>query len=159
MCMTKEKNKMKNNVEENKVSELEISYKRKTYGKVKDSETLYNYIKPMYDIKMDMQEIFTVILLDHGLNILGHYTISQGGLVSTIVDTRLIFGVALKGLATQIAIVHNHPTGNLRPSEEDIRITKKVAEIGKLLDIRLLDHIIITSEHFYSFADNGQISI
>ena len=140
---------------ENIVSEIQVTFKRKTFGKVTESKAIYDFIKPAYENKMDMQEVFTVILLNNSLEIMGHYPISQGGINSTIVDTRIIFGLALKGLAVSIALVHNHPSGKLQPSEQDLSITKKIKEIGKLLDIKVIDHLIITSEGFYSFADEG----
>ena len=80
---------------------------------------------------------------------------SVGGLTSAVADIRLLFGTALKILATGIVISHNHPSGNTRPSLQDRNLTKQVKEAGELLDIKLLDHIILTPENqYYSFADN-----
>jgi DNA repair protein RadC len=82
--------------------------------------------------------------------------ISHGGITATVVDARIIFKKALEYAGvTQLNVAHNHPSGNLHPSETDKRLTEKIKEGGKLLDIRLLDHLIIASNSFYSFSDNG----
>ena len=83
------------------------------------------------------------------------YQLSKGGIKGTIADVRLILSVALKTLATGLILVHNHPSGNLKPSEADKHITSKIRQAAKLLDIELIDHIIISSEGYYSFMDEG----
>ncbi len=80
---------------------------------------------------------------------------SSGGITGTIVDLRMIFSAALKANATNIMIAHNHPSGNTKPSQADKHMTAKIRQAGELLDIKLLDHLIITSESYYSFADDG----
>ncbi|WP_306551061.1 JAB domain-containing protein [Daejeonella sp.] len=81
--------------------------------------------------------------------------LSKGGITGTIADVRLILSVALKTLASGLILAHNHPSGNLKPSEADKQITSKIRQAAKLLDIELLDHIIISSEGYYSFTDDG----
>jgi DNA repair protein RadC len=82
--------------------------------------------------------------------------VSKGGLSGTVTDVRLIFRGAIKANASGIIICHNHPSGNLNPSESDTKIINKIKEVGKLMDIQLLDHLILTMDgNYYSFADNG----
>jgi|SRR5690606_24257585 len=102
-----------------------------------------------------IQEQFIVLMLNNANRILGYYNLSYGGLTQTVVDLRLIFSTAIKCFATAIIISHNHPSGTLQPSQADKIITKKIKEAGTLLDIRLLDHVILTEENYFSFADEG----
>jgi len=83
--------------------------------------------------------------------------LSMGGITGTVADIRLLFSVALNSLATSVIMSHNHPSGNLNPSQQDKDLTRKVQDAGKLMDIQLLDHVIITRESYYSFADEGLI--
>jgi DNA repair protein RadC len=89
--------------------------------------------------------------------VLGIYPISRGGTTGTVVDVKLVFSVALKCNASSIIISHNHPSGNLNPSESDKVMTEKLRKAGDYLDIKLLDHIIVTKHGFFSFADEGLI--
>jgi len=104
-----------------------------------------------------LQEQFIVLMLNNSNKVLGFYPLSTGGITNTTVDLRLLFSTAIKSFATSIIISHNHPSGNLTPSEADKQITKKIKEAGALLDIRLLDHIILTDESYFSFADDALI--
>lgn len=88
---------------------------------------------------------------------LGAFLASSGGITGTIVDPRLILSVALKIAATSIVISHNHPSGFIKPSQADIQLTEKIKNAGELLDIQLVDHLILTQEEYYSFADDGKI--
>jgi DNA repair protein RadC len=81
--------------------------------------------------------------------------ISRGGLAGTVVDTKIIFKTAVDNQASSIIVCHNHPSGNLKPSESDIKITRNIKEAGKIMEIALLDHLIITENGFYSFVDEG----
>ena len=83
--------------------------------------------------------------------------ISKGGLSGTIADPKVIFKMALDNHAAALILVHNHPSGNLRPSEEDVKITKKLIGAGRMLDLPVLDHVIITNESYTSMADEGII--
>jgi DNA repair protein RadC len=89
--------------------------------------------------------------------VLGIFEVSSGGVTGTVADPKLIFVAALKANACAIVISHNHPSGNLKPSQQDEQLTQKINQAGKFLDIKLLDHIIVTSEGYYSFADEGLI--
>jgi DNA repair protein RadC len=89
-------------------------------------------------------------------SVLGIMAVSKGGLSGTVTDVRLIFQGAIKANASGIIVCHNHPSGNLKPSESDTKITRKIKEAGNLMDIQLLDHLILTMDgSYYSFADNG----
>lgn len=102
------------------------------------------------------QEAFVILLLNRANRIIGYRWISYGGISSTVVDVRHIFGVSLKCNACSIILAHNHPSGTVRPSQEDLNITNKIKKAGELLDIKVLDHLIVTpEERYYSFADEG----
>ena len=87
--------------------------------------------------------------------VLGVYKVSSGGVTGTVADPKQIFTAALKANACAIVLSHNHPSGNLKPSRQDEQLTSKIKEAGSFLDIKVLDHIIVTSEAYYSFADEG----
>jgi len=89
--------------------------------------------------------------------VLGSFLLSEGGVTGTVLDARIIFQGAILCNATGIILAHNHPSGNLRPSQSDLDMTKKIKEAGKLFDISLLDHIILTDEKYYSMADEGNL--
>lgn len=97
------------------------------------------------------------ITLNNASKVIAHHKTSQGGMAGTVMDPRLILKQALLDGASKIILAHNHPSGNLKPSEADIAITKKIKESAKLMDIILLDHLIITQKSFFSFADEGLI--
>ncbi len=100
-------------------------------------------------------EEFWVIYLNRSNAVIKKEMISRGGISGTVVDSRLIFKAAIESLASSIILCHNHPSGNRRPSEQDIQITKKIKAAGQLLEIPVLDHVIICEESYYSFADEG----
>lgn len=101
-------------------------------------------------------ETFKILLLNNNNQIKGVFQVSQGGITGTLVDVRLIFAVALKSLAVGMILTHNHPSGTLNPSEADKSITHKIKSAGEFLDIKVLDHIILTpSGKYFSFADEG----
>ncbi|MCC4214394.1 JAB domain-containing protein [Leeuwenhoekiella parthenopeia] len=101
-------------------------------------------------------ECFKIVLLNNSNQIKGVFQVSQGGITGTLVDVRLIFAVALKSLAVGMILTHNHPSGTLKPSEADKSITSKIKSAGEFLDIKVLDHIILTpSGKYFSFADEG----
>ena len=104
---------------------------------------------------LQMQEEVKVLLLNRSNKVLGIYNLAKGGLTSCVVDVRLILSVALKCLATGIILVHNHPSGNLKPSKDDLKITEQLKLSCELLNIQFLDHLIITKNDYFSFADEG----
>lgn len=103
-------------------------------------------------------ESMIVIFLNRQKNTIGWFKMSQGGLSGTLMDNRLILATALNCLAQGIIICHNHPSGNLTPSEADTKLTKKLEEAGKIMDINLLDSLILTETDHFSYADNGLIN-
>lgn len=125
--------------------------------KVNSSETSYNFAKKFYHDDINIYESCFIILLNSANNVTGYAKISQGGICGTIVDKRLICKYAIDALASAVILVHNHPSGNLIPSRDDENLTMATREALKLFDIRLLDHIIITEDKYYSFADEGKI--
>jgi len=114
-------------------------------------EVLYPYVSDL------QHEEFWVVFVDRGNRILGVENVSKGGVDGTLADARLIFRPALQHLASGVILCHNHPSGNVNPSQDDIDLTRKLRIAGKSLEIPVLDHIIIGNADFYSFADNGML--
>lgn len=144
------------------VSEIKLVYKTKVKAserlQIKSSKDAYFLLKSSWDQgKIDYFEQFKILFLNHSLKVLGLYEMSSGGITGTIVDLRMIFSAALKANATSIMIAHNHPSGNTRPSDADRYMTAKIRQAGELLDIKLMDHLIITSESYYSFTEDGAL--
>lgn len=142
------------------VSEIQVSYKPKFKASerpsVAGSKDVYNILFNNWDCnKLELLEQFKVMLLNRANRVLGIFEVSTGGMAGTIADPKLIFSTALKGCASSIILSHNHPSGNLKPSQADLNLTRKIKNAGELLDIAVLDHVIITSEGYYSFADEG----
>ena len=144
----------------NTVAEIELVYK----NKVKPSERpRINSTRDAYQIllqtwnanKIEFVEQFKVVLMNRAHRVLGIYEMSTGGISGTVADPKLVFMAALKANACCLILSHNHPSGNLRPSQADEALTRKIADAGKLLDILVMDHIIVTNEGYYSFADEG----
>jgi DNA repair protein RadC len=98
-------------------------------------------------------EEFWILLLSRSCKIIGKELISKGGLSGTVADPKVIFSIALQHQASSIILAHNHPSGNLKPSQQDIDLTRKIHQAGRILDIGVLDHLIITDGGFFSFAD------
>lgn len=107
------------------------------------------------DGKLDWVEEFVVIALNRANKVLGFYKISSGGVSGTVADPKVIFQFALLSNASAIIISHNHPSGNVKPSTADLALTKKIKGAADYLDISVLDHIIVTDESHFSFADEG----
>ncbi len=141
------------------LSEIHVSYKpglTSSTTTITNSQNAYEIFKSLFpEDTISLQEQFVVLYLNRANRLIGSYQLSKGGITGTIADVRLILSVALKTLATGLILAHNHPSGNLKPSEADIQLTQKVKDAAKLLDIELIDHIIISSEGFYSFVDEG----
>jgi DNA repair protein RadC len=140
------------------IAALELGRRRKIVDapqriKISNSKSVFDAVGPQ--ISDLLHEEFWVLYLDRSNHIIRKTNISKGGVSGTVVDARIIFKQAIENLASAIVLCHNHPSGNLKPSEEDIRITKKLKEAGKLVDIAIIDHIIIAGNNFFSFADEG----
>jgi DNA repair protein RadC len=100
-------------------------------------------------------EEFWILYLNRSNKVISRMKLSQGGISGTVTDVRMVMKKAIEYLSSGIIVCHNHPSGNLNPSESDSKITRKIKEAGNLLDIQLLDHLIISDKDYYSFADNG----
>ncbi len=140
-----------------KVSEIQLVYKHSA------QRSILPYVKTPYDAfnilfnqwdenRLDLAEDFKVLLLNRANQAIGICPISSGGIAGTVADPKLIFAAAIKAAASSIILAHNHPSGNLKPSEVDISLTKRLQKGGLLLDICVPDHIILTSAGFYSIA-------
>jgi len=141
------------------VAEVELTYK----PNYKQSERpTVSTAKEAYDIfishwtmgRIDLIEEFKILLLNRRNRVLGMVDISVGGIAGTYVDPKVIFAVALKSGASGIILCHNHPSQDLKPSQADIGLTMKLQNGGKLLDICILDHLIVSNDGFYSFSDS-----
>lgn len=137
---------------------LELGRRRETAGFmmktiIKNSSDIAGYLKAA--LKDYNHEVFAVLFLNQGNRILDYKIISSGGISGTVVDSRIILKTALELGATAIILCHNHPSGNLKPSNADTSITQKIKAAALLMDIKLMDHIIVSNEGFYSFADDG----
>jgi len=102
-----------------------------------------------------IHEEFWILFLNRSNRVINRMKLSQGGISGTVTDVRMVMKQAIEYLASGIIVCHNHPSGNLNPSESDTKITQKIKEAGNLMDIQLLDHLIISDKDYYSFADNG----
>jgi DNA repair protein RadC len=140
------------------VSALELGRRRKDREppkreKILSSADAYEAVRP-YLLDAHREE-FWVILLNQNNEVIKVEKISEGGVAGTIADPKLIFKAALDRLASALILVHNHPSGNLKPSSQDLQLTQKLKEAGKFLEISVLDHIIFTDHSFFSFVDEG----
>jgi len=143
------------------VAEVELSYRNPVKPsqrvKITRSSDCYELLMAHWGNTIELYEDFYVVLLSNANRVLGLVKIGTGGTSGCVVDPKKIFQAAIKANASSLILAHNHPSGNLQPSEDDKRITQKVVEAGALLDIKVLDHLIVTSEGFFSFTDNGQL--
>ena len=142
-----------------KISEFSLKYTKTDIQKTKvtTSESASNVIRKFYFDDINIYESFFILLLNRANNTTGFAKISQGGTAGTVVDIKIIAKYAVDSLSPNVIICHNHPSGNKQPSDADLNITRKIKDALLLLDIKLIDHIIITENDFYSFADNGNL--
>ena len=142
------------------VAALELGRRRqltdiKKRPQIQSSSDAFDLIAP---ILMDLpHEEFWILLLNRANQVIGREQLSLGGIDGTVVDARMIFRKAIEGQATSIILIHNHPSGSIRPSQADIDVTKKLKAAGEILNIRVLDHLIIGGKSYYSFADENQM--
>jgi len=145
----------------NNIAEIHVSYvpiiKNSDRPKITQSSQAYNLFKESWDDTLFLYESFYAMFLNRANKVLGLYKVSEGGISGTVVDPKKIFVAALQGHASSLIMAHNHPSGNLEPSEADRKLTKKLRDAGILLDIDVLDHLILSDEGFYSFADQGEM--
>lgn len=125
-------------------------------AKISTSRDSEQFIRQFYFEDISIYESFFILLLNQAHNTTGYAKISQGGMTATVVDPRLVAKYAVEGLAARIILAHNHPSGNLQPSEADRQLTQRIKDGLALLEIKVLDHIILAPEGgYYSFADEG----
>jgi len=143
-----------------KVAEVELIYRNKVKASerpaIATSKDCYHLLRQSWDEnKIELLEQFKILLLNRGNKVLGIFEVSAGGITGTVVDPRIIFSAALKANATSIILAHNHPSGNLKPSAADKELTSRMKAAGQILEIRVWDHLIITNDGYFSFADEG----
>ena len=140
------------------VAALELGRRRKSTEtpeavKIAGSADVFNLMHPaLSDLSY---EEFWVLMLNRSNRVIEKHRVSQGGITGTVTDIRMILKMALENLATSLILCHNHPSGNLQPSEADISITRRLKESASLMDITLLDHIIVAGRKYFSFADEN----
>ena len=138
------------------ISALELGRRRKPEGftekaRIRSSQQIYDYLAP-FMLDLDHEQ-FWVLFLNQSNVVIKREMLSAGGINATIVDVRLIFKKALELTACAVILAHNHPSGNPKPSDVDIRLTKNVKAAGRIMNIEVLDHLIFTDDKYYSFSD------
>jgi DNA repair protein RadC len=128
-----------------------------TKVKITDSQTAEKFIRQFYGDDLEIYESFFILLLNRANETIGYAKISQGGIVGTVVDKKILLKYVVESLASGIILAHNHPSGNANPSQADLNITKDLQQLCNLVDSTVLDHVILTADSFYSFADNGKL--
>jgi DNA repair protein RadC len=144
------------------VAEVQLVYKSKVKAserpKITNSQDAFKVLKTHWNYEtIEFIETFKVVLLNRANRVLGIIDISTGGTTSAIADPKIVFAAAIKSAASSLVLAHNHPSGNLSPSQADINLTRKLKTAGEYLDIAVVDHLILTSESYFSFADDGII--
>lgn len=142
------------------VTEVKMIYFNKVKAadrpQVKCSLDAYEILQANWSDQIGLLEEFYILLMDRSNRVMGKYLVSQGGMAGTVVDAKIVFTAALKTRCSSIILAHNHPSTSLYPSQADKNLTKKLVEAGKVLDILILDHLILSPEGgYYSFADEG----
>lgn len=153
---------MSNITDDFAVTEVELIYRggnpRSKNIKITSSKDCFTVLKNVWDEnRIHLLEEFKLIMLDNDASVLGVSNISTGAINACFADPRVIFATALTARAVAIIVAHNHPSTALNPSEADKKLTSKLVDIGKLLDIKVHDHLIVTSDNYYSFADDGMM--
>jgi DNA repair protein RadC len=142
------------------ISEIKITYNPKFKAserpKVASSQDAFDLIHLQWK-DIHYRESFAILLLNRANKCLGFSFISKGGLSGTVADPKMIFQAALKANASSIILVHNHPSGNIQPSQNDVNLTKTIVNAGKLLELQAIDHLIVSADAYFSFADEGLI--
>lgn len=143
-----------------KVAEVELVYKSKVKASerpvIQSSTDAANILRVLWeDGKLELVEQFKVLFLNRSNKVICVYNVSSGGVTGTVADPKLIFTAALRINAVSLILCHNHPSGSLKPSRADEELTQKIKGAGNFLDIKTIDHIILTSESYFSFADEG----
>ncbi|SFU15403.1 DNA replication and repair protein RadC [Algoriphagus locisalis] len=142
------------------IAAMELARRRKdsepvAKPKITCSQDIYDLMRPeLLDAHV---EYFYLILLTRSNHVMKKHLVSQGGTAGTVVDPKVVFKIALEHLAQSVILVHNHPSGNIFPSDQDKRLTQRLVHIGRELDLTVLDHVIFTDSGYFSFADDGTL--
>jgi len=144
----------KSNIKEFTLKKNDTEYKK---VKINSSNDGQKYARNFYYDDLEIYESFFIIILNRANNTIGYAKISQGGITGTVVDTKILLKYAIESLASGIILVHNHPSGQKFPSNQDKELTNKLSQAFKIIEINLLDHIILTKDTYFSFADDGLI--
>ena len=144
------------------VAEIQLTYKSNVKAserpQINQSEDVHKLLLENWNFEIiEFIEEFKIMLLNRANRVLGMVDISHGGMAGTIADPKVIFAAAIKSAASSIILIHNHPSGNLKPSQADINLTKKLKTGGEILDIAVLDHIILTKDGYLSLAEEGMM--
>lgn len=137
------------------VPEKEISPLAKL--KINTSQAAATYVRQFFYEDIEVYESFFILMLNRNNSTVGWAKISQGGIDSTVIDTIMVAKFCIDKLAKGVILCHNHPSGELRPSDADIRVTRQISNALQLLGIKVQDHIILTSESYFSLLDNGHM--
>ncbi len=141
------------------VTEISVTYQNKVKPsqriKISRSSDAYDLLLKSWDDTLELYESFKIVMLNKANKVLGISVIGNGGVSGCVVDPKRVFATALLSGCSSIILCHNHPSGSTIASEADVRITEKIKQAGIFLEIAVLDHLIITAEGFYSFADDG----
>ena len=142
------------------IAEMQLLYKTKVKPserpKISSSQDSYKQFQQILDENsIEHVETMYILMLNRANKVLGWYILSKGGVAGTVCDVKVVLQLALNSNASAFILAHNHPSGNLTPSQDDIRLTKKINEASKLLDITLFDHLILSTEGYLSMQDEG----
>lgn len=150
---------IKNIMETNFIGEFRLSFevKGETMGKILNSNDVEEFIRPKYEGVLEHRMEVYIIPVNNSNQIMGYSKLFSGNITDCVMDVRIIFQLLLLTNATGFFVIHNVTSASLEPSRNDELITKKLREVGKILDIKLLDHIVISKDNYYSYADNAWI--
>lgn len=145
-----------------RLAELKVAYRSRTKAEkrqpIRGPEDVERYLRAVWNKDtLELVEDFVVVCLNGSHQAIGWVKVSTGGLTRTQVDPRVVFAIALQTASTAIIVAHNHPSGNLEPSRDDQEVTRRLKEAGTMLGIKVLDHVILTRESSFSFADSGML--
>ncbi len=145
-------------------NELALSYKKSVkldnpdFLQINSSLKVSQILRTIWEVdQINIRESFYLLCFSNKLDLLGYYKVAEGGLDQVLVDIRIVFSTALLARSSSIVVAHNHPSGTCEPSSADRTLTRRLAEAGELLAIRLNDHIILTEDNYYSFRDEGYL--
>lgn len=145
---------MKNKIN---IFELKKGFANFERKKILRSQDAADYIRQFYGEDIEIYESSFILLLNRANITIGYVKLSQGGIIGTVMDIKMICKYAVDALASSVIIAHNHPSGNIQPSQQDIDMTNKIKAALNIVDSQLIEHIILTADSYYSFADEGKI--